>query len=1186
MANYLNDTQLGELDELSSTSIGIHAKEGGFDANHTSRILVIGLGGMGLKTMKRLKGELNERVGKIDDSIVRILSLDTDKKERQDVINSRLLTPEEIPYLDNSEIGAALGAVKDFRPKPIDAVIPDGFQQNLSAEGANQVRLAGRLTVMGLKLFKTICDSISYAISNLRDFSTSTLDVHVVAGIGGGSGSGLIVDVPYIVRAVVRNLGIPEEKLRIFGHVYLPNSYSGIPNMKSAYRNGYAALKEIEYYMNIHRLGETFDALYPDPVGKFSSSKPIFNQCTLIGGKIAGAIVMSNPQEKAITVCIEDLINQCTSVSGSVNKGTGSITDFFTDSSFQVNADNALNVVMADPDNNFPQYANYNYNFIGSTAIKFPTEAIIEQLVGEMCKKANVVLKGNVDNLKQSDVDEFEKGLIRPNDVIDLYARKLENNLQNLLDDADTKWSKSSILTNEHTSPLDNALSTAIVKFVQDTDFVDRAVAEANRKATLIFADEKKGPYFLAKLLTSNSKGGGNVQGFYEKLRNYSNNVVVSRNAYMDSLADFEKQKNDLAQTMQKAFHFKNNLDNFKDILKNIYMLKFKIEVCDNLLQSHYVDMNRGMGVAYSVKNSLDKEFLAYADVYEKISALMIDNARFAANKLGNEAAGDSSSIFSLQDPMFDALKITVMGTVRVQLAKLGESAPNLFAAALASAMINNRAEWATTENCPLGSSKPCNSFRSFIRNYPPFADIVNRNMMDYFEEAYQGKDDAFKANVVQKLIDVIKYNSEPMCNVWETPHFDFLKVQPLCYRYLVLPDGISANSTGWGSKFCSQFNVDNMRQNIYWSPDQNAIYSYTLYARMPIWVHKDLIEYEKEYVHLTMPGVHIDEAPSTKPALKEYPALMIPSQWYRTRTGNIEYSNAQETKMFADVEAEFNYAKAHGIIRQRSTDGIYVVTKIANKLNPVTDKMAIDNFVKNYMEDPENTYEGEILFENHLYPKMMAKYGFDEEAIIGGRAGFMANNDKNAVILLRKQMKLLGKLRAEIEYYKTVFAPAVEEEIRKTRDKERVREFSKFMMFDLVFTERGAWKYRLGDVAYNITSVFEVQDTKGISWQADYMEIAACNAFPNVERYAEHKQLLNDRVRTLQRMIANGDDKAFAALEEKYKVLIARCDSVIGEVETRRLNGNVLKADEIARKEFYTLVRESAEAIMKVFSY
>ena len=1184
MANYLNDTQLSELEELNSYSIGIHSKEGGFDANHTSRVLVIGLGGMGLKTMKRLKSELNERVGKIDTSIVRILSLDTDKVDREQVINSRLLTPEEVPSLDNSEVGAALGAVKEFRPKPIDAIIPDGFSQALSGAGANQVRLAGRLTLMGLKIFKTVYDSIEAAIRGLRDFSTCTLDVHVVAGIGGGSGSGLVVDIPYIVRAVVRRLGIPESKLRVFGHVYLPNSYSGIPNVKAAYRNGYAALKEIDYYMNIKLNGETFDALYPDPVGKFSSEAPIFNQCTLVGGKIAGAIAINNAQERAITVCIEDLINQCTSVSGSVNQGTGSITDFFSGESFHVNALNALNTVMADPDVKFPPYGNYNYNFIGSTALKFPTEAIIEQLVGEMCKKSDVVLKGNVASLQQKDVDEFESGLVRPGDIIDLYAKKLIATIDNLHSDGDTKWTKSSILTNEHTSPLDTALSKAIAAFLQDTDFVDRAVAEANRRATVIFADENRGPYYLAKLLTSNSKSGGNVQGFYEKLLGYANAVTAIKNSLEDSLVDFEQQKRSLAETMQGFMKFNNNLDNFKEILKNIYVTKFKIEICENLLNNHYVDVNRGIGVSYRVKNSLDKEFLAYVDVYEKICNIMVNNARFAENKLGENASKDSSSIFSIQDPMFDSLKMTVMNTVKTQLAKLGENAPRLFSAALSGAIINNRADWAISENCPLGSSKPSNAFRQFIRDYAPFADIINRNMMDYFEEAYAGKDEAYKSNVVERLINIIKYNSAPMCNVWDSPHFDFLKVKELCYSYLVLPDGISADNTGWGAKFRSQFGVDHIKQNIYWSPDQNAIYSYTLYAKMPIWVHKDLIDYEKDYNTLTMQGVHIDESPSVQPALAEYPALMIPSQWYRTRNGSVEYSNDKEVEIFAKVKEQFQYAVKHGIITQRA-DGNYAVNVIKNKLDGENEKMAIGNFIKAYIDNPDNTVDGEILFENHLYPAMKVKFGFEEKAFAYGREGWKASNEDEAVVLLRKQMKLLGILREEIAYYNDNFVPAIKKMKEDVERKELAKSFAKYMIFDLVVTERGAWKYKLGETAYRITDIFEVEDTKGISWQVDYMEMAACYAFPKVDMYAAHKELLDERVKRIQRMIVSGDDALFATAEEKYKKLKARCMEVIDAVEDRRLNGNVLKADEIARRDFYTDMLDGANSLMKVFS-
>ncbi len=1185
MPKFLTENALEELNELSTNSIGILTKQDGFNSKHTSRILVIGLGGMGLKTMVRLKKELNERVGAIDSSILRILSIDTDKDDRTKAIQSGILSADEIPFLDNGGISGALAAVPEYRPKPISDIIPDGFRQALSGEGANQVRLAGRLTVMDLNLFNSIYNAIKNAISNLQDFSTSTLDVHVVAGIGGGSGSGLVVDTPYIVRAIVSALGIPGNKLRIFGHVYLPNAYSGIANIQAAYRNGYAALKEIEYYMNLKRVGETFDAHYPDPVGKFSSEENIFEQCTVIGGKIAGAIVMKDPQEKAISVCVEDLVNQCTSVSGSVNQSEGSITDFFTDGSFQTNADTALSTVMADPDTNFPPYANYNYNFIGATSIKFPTEAIIEQLVGEMSRRSDAMLRNNEQTVRQQDVDEFESGLVRPVDIIEGYARLLAGKIDNIHGDPDTKWSKGSILTNEHTVRLEAEVTRAVAAFSQDSDFVERAVAEANRRATAIFANPEKGPYYLEKILTSESKNGGNVQGYYEKLRGYNSAVVNAKNVFMKSLADFERQKTELANVMQGLGKFSKNLDTFKDLLKNIYLVRFKIEICDILINEHYIDINRGRGISYAIKSSLDRDFLACVDIFSHINRIMIMNADAAAKKLSDEAATDPASIFALNDPLFDSLKGTVMGTVGSKIRRMGENAPMQYAAAFTSAIINDRAAWEVTENCPRGQSRGAAAFRRFIRNFKPFEDIVNRSMMDYFEEAYMGRDENYKMMVVQKLIDVINYNAEPMCNVWDSPHFDFLKVQQLCYRYLVLPASFKSDSTGWGKRFEQIFGVDNMRKNIYWSPDQNAMYSYTLYARMPIWVHKDLVEYETEYYRLNIPGVHINENSNKKPALKEYPALMIPSQWYRSRSGNIEYSNSNETKLYEDVVKLFEYAKAHGIIYQQDS-GNYMVTTIRDKIDPAQGKAAIDAFVTSYMNDPENSVNGKMLLEKQLFNKMKEKYGYIDNIITGGRGGYAVGDDKAAITLLRKQMKLLGILRDEVAYYNNNFVPPVAAAIAEVGKKENSREFTKYMLFGLAFAERGAWKYKLGDLSYNIVTMFDVQDDMNNAWKVDYMEIAATDAFRNVEKYEDHKVLLDERVRTIQRNIVNGDDNAYNALTERYNALKARCESFIGAVENRRLNGNVLTAQELEIKEFYTNILEAANGIMRLFNF
>ena len=180
------------------------------ETNYSSRSLIIGLGGMGLKTLYRLKRELKERVGDISDAYLQILNFDTDCSERDVTLDKRILLPEEFPRLMNHNITAHLSAVPEHCPKAISEILPNGFRCHLNGFGSNQNRLAGRLTIMDLSLFQTIYNSISNAIKQLQDFTTATLDVHIVAGLGGGSGSGMIIDVPYIVRAVLRNLGVTE----------------------------------------------------------------------------------------------------------------------------------------------------------------------------------------------------------------------------------------------------------------------------------------------------------------------------------------------------------------------------------------------------------------------------------------------------------------------------------------------------------------------------------------------------------------------------------------------------------------------------------------------------------------------------------------------------------------------------------------------------------------------------------------------------------------------------------------------------------------------------------------------------------------------------------------------------------------------------------------------------------------
>jgi hypothetical protein len=52
MAYYvLKESELDELNELSSSALGVIQKDSGTAMNPTARVLVIGLGGMGLRTV-------------------------------------------------------------------------------------------------------------------------------------------------------------------------------------------------------------------------------------------------------------------------------------------------------------------------------------------------------------------------------------------------------------------------------------------------------------------------------------------------------------------------------------------------------------------------------------------------------------------------------------------------------------------------------------------------------------------------------------------------------------------------------------------------------------------------------------------------------------------------------------------------------------------------------------------------------------------------------------------------------------------------------------------------------------------------------------------------------------------------------------------------------------------------------
>ncbi len=1185
MAYYvMKETDLKELNELRLSDFGVVQKDSGAAMKPNSRILVIGLGGMGLRTVFELKSAMGARIGKISDTStdIRFLAIDTDNDDINKYQSTGILSAKETFHLFNEKLGAVMALPENLVPASIKTILPPkskSFNPVLEGAGAGQVRLAGRLSLMDPDIFQKLCTRIKDAITGLGEFASKTLEVHIIAGVGGGSGSGLCIDIPYLVRSILKELGVSPVKTKLFGHIYLPNVYNdgGTASISNAYGNGYAALKEIDYYMNIESIGETYDAVYPN--GSFSSGSKIFTNCTLIGGKLSESIVIANPKAAAIECCVENLINQVTSAVGKDKDGKpSSVADLFTSKGFLDNVATGLkNMIASHGEANFHPGGSYRYLCIGSSTLKFPNNAIIEKFVGEAYTRMLERMKRNADSITQKDVDDYAKGLLAPDDLIKPVIARLSAYIDELF--GEQKWTKALIgNTFDLFKAIDSRIDKIVAEFDADGQTIAKAITSANNKADTIFRDPDKGPLFLALLLSSQSKSGGKVMGYYEMLTTYAASIDKRRREAQDNLDNDTARKNELSREIpKKLFLTQSQIENFQEVLRNIFINKLEVKICEKLAVGYYLPFDNIDGACYKMKKSLDDYYLYYVDIISRIGTIVADNARECSVEIDEDTEGKATlpngSIFALKDDCFNPLKSGVRAVIKRNLDKFDETAVKNFAGALAATILDHRDDWMLDDSVgrTAGASKCAAAFRAFIKGYPAFETILNRTFSDYFDEAYGDKSEVEQKKIISQLVSHLKATSSPMFNVW--PAFGWASIQTLCFEYMIIPNNMGDH---WGTMFKDCLGIDGtMNRNIFESPDQSAIYNYTMYAGMPIWLHADLITYEEKYNQLiaTTAGMHINEHPSFLPAYTEYPTLMPSQQWYRAKSGSLEYSNAREVEKLNEVRKIVDFCVENGIIH--NTGSGYVVSVIANK----PDEEALKKFLGKYCDERTGP-DGIVPVGATLYNALLEAFGTKDIIIATIGNGLLQPVEiENVYELVRVQMKLFGTLRDEMNYLTAEGSVlSIITEINQSMIGGIKRaEFFRYMYCGFVGPDaKGVWSYRLAGQPYRITSNSEVAFGTS-AYLKDYMELAAFIAFDALENIDLHRPKLSAQIRDLSIAFEN-DEVDKALLSENYATFMAKADKVLDELDLHERRGNRLTAQQEEIRAFY-------EQLKKVFN-
>lgn len=354
----------------------------------TTRHLIISYGGTGVDGLFAVKKVFeNSLPAKEVAERVRFLAIDTDedtKKKTKSIIKEDG-TPAtiEVDSLSDAQFfqlsgSAARNIVEHpvldanvaqwINPQLIEAIKAD--KQYLSGDGASGTRQIGRLTLYPANTVNKLAARIAALAGELTNDNTCELRVFIITGIAGGTGSGTVVDLTYLIRdSMPSHL---KTRVRYGGFILLPPTGKSDNDEKISHgnSNGYAALKEINHFMTLKQRGDTYSFTYGN--GRtVTSREQIFDTCYLLDGFVDN-MGFTNRREKACKVLAEGLLDMITS-SQTADDGVvvQSVDSFMNDMTMFANQ-----MVQHHSVNSAVRDADYVYCALGHSEFSIPANEI------------------------------------------------------------------------------------------------------------------------------------------------------------------------------------------------------------------------------------------------------------------------------------------------------------------------------------------------------------------------------------------------------------------------------------------------------------------------------------------------------------------------------------------------------------------------------------------------------------------------------------------------------------------------------------------------------------------------------------------------------------------------------------------------------------------------------------------
>ena len=238
-------------------------------------MILIGIGTSGLRVLEETQRFHLESIGTAKPEYVEYLYLETNKDnfptETQENAIKRV-------YISLSQMERMVGDLHEQTKSPW---LPPKEQLVNAGMGAGGIRPVGRLALWGKNdegsNFSNVFSAIQLAYQNVsaytqRDVKDKEPAIYIVGSLTGGTGSGIFIDMAYIVREIIPNTR------DVYGLFMIPSKPLDMSGDETMYANSYGALNDLENY---NKASTSYSEIWPSK-RKISNSKPPFELVHII----------------------------------------------------------------------------------------------------------------------------------------------------------------------------------------------------------------------------------------------------------------------------------------------------------------------------------------------------------------------------------------------------------------------------------------------------------------------------------------------------------------------------------------------------------------------------------------------------------------------------------------------------------------------------------------------------------------------------------------------------------------------------------------------------------------------------------------------------------------------------------------------------------------------------------------